>query len=59
MVISYCLPILNHDEPEICWMNWKNERYNEITNITINDGDLVDYTIKKTVEECVANYPEL
>ncbi len=43
---------------EICWMNWKNECYNEITNITINDGDLVDYTIKKTVEECVANYPE-
>jgi len=43
---------------EICWMGWKNECYNKIYNITIEDGDFVDYTIEKAVEECVANYSE-
>ncbi|HOV28397.1 MAG TPA: hypothetical protein PK566_18840 [Pseudobacteroides sp.] len=43
---------------EICWMSWKNECYNKIYNISIDDGDFVEYTIEKAVEECTANYPE-
>ncbi|WP_283592148.1 hypothetical protein [Clostridium butanoliproducens] len=43
---------------EICSMDWKNECYNKIHNISIYDGDFVDYTIEKTVEKCTANYPE-
>jgi hypothetical protein len=43
---------------EICWMNWKNECYNKIYNLSIDDGDFVHYTIEKAVEECTANYPE-
>jgi hypothetical protein len=43
---------------EICWMSWKNEYYNKIYNISIDDGDFVEYTIEKAVEECTANYPE-
>lgn len=45
---------------EVCWMNWKNECYNKISNITIDIdvGDFVKYSIEKAVEECTANYPE-
>mgnify|MGYP002508038531 CR=1 FL=1 len=45
---------------EICWMGWKTERYNKITNISIDParGDFVNYTVEKAVEECTANYPE-
>lgn len=43
---------------EVCWMNWKNECCSNIYNISINNGDFVDYTIEKAVEECTANYPE-
>ena len=43
---------------EICWMNWKNECCDKIHNISIDDGEFVEYTINKTVEECTANYPE-
>ena len=32
--------------------------YNKIYNISIDDGDFVEYTIDKTVEKCTANYPE-
>jgi len=41
-------------------MNWKNECYNKIFNISIDIdvGDFVKYTIEKAVEECTANYPE-
>lgn len=45
---------------EVCWMNWKNECYNKIFNISIDIDvrDFVKYTIEKAVEECTANYPE-
>jgi hypothetical protein len=45
---------------EICWMSWKNECYNKISNISIDidAGDFANYTIEKAVEECTANYPE-
>lgn len=43
---------------EICWMNWKNECYNKIKEVTIDDGDFVEYSLKMAVEQCTANYPE-
>ncbi|WP_400245925.1 hypothetical protein AB3U99_04875 [Niallia sp. JL1B1071] len=43
---------------EVCWMNWKDECYSSLQNVSIDNGDFIEYTITKAVEECTANYPE-
>ena len=43
---------------EICWMNWKKDYYNTITNATVDNGNLKVYKITKAVEECTGNYDE-
>lgn len=43
---------------EICWMDWKEECYSSIKNVSIDKGDFIEYTFESAVEECTANYPE-
>lgn len=43
---------------EVCQMEWKQETSTSIKPYTIIDDKILSYQILKTVEKCVAGYPE-